>query len=553
MWESLPSPLNFNSRLPFMSKILVFTFTICCSLLARTSICAQTLDSTYLPIVLLETNGQTIDFQKVNTNFKVIDNPNGQANHPSDMPAYEGLISIRLRGNFSSGLPQKPYAIETLDAATGLDTSVALLGMPKEEDWILLANWNDKSLVRNPLMFQLARDLGQWAPHTRHVELLLNGQYQGIYTFCEKIKRDGDRVAIKKLTPDDNALPALSGGYIFKHDYGWDFGTDNWHHANCPDRSLNFEMVYPKIEDITPAQFNYLTGYMDDMEEALFSPNFTDPTTGYRHFLDMDSWVDYFLLSELSGNVDAYKKSMYYHKDRDSLLKLGPIWDFDWALKFLGENGFYNGSGWLYKVDPCTQDVLYVPYFIRLMQDSFFRQRVCARWQSLRSTQLDTAYIFNYIDSSALALDDAKNRHFQRWQCLGYNSGAPEAPPYPSTYAGEVEKLKKFLRQRIAWMDANMPTVACLTQVEPPPVLEFKVEVLPNIGKGDFLVRVQGLATPSTKLAATIYDARGAIFRTVYLGSGDSPLNMTDCPAGAYFMHVTGAREPLLLRMVVVK
>jgi hypothetical protein len=532
-----------------MSKILALTFTICLCLLANARICAQSLDSTSLPIILLETNGQTIDFQEINANFKVIDNPAGQVNHPSDMPAYEGLISIRLRGNFSSGLPQKPYAIELLDAATGLDTSVAVLGMPKEEDWILLANWNDKSLVRNPLMFQLARDLGQWAPHTRHVEVLLNGQYQGIYTFCEKIKRDGDRVNVQKLAATDNALPALSGGYIFKHDYGWDFGTDNWHPANCPDRSLNFEMVYPKIEDITPAQFNYLTGYMDDTEEALFSPNFTDPSTGYRKYIDLDSWVDYFLLSELAGNVDAYKKSMYYHKDREGLLKLGSIWDFDWALKFLGENGFPNGAGWLYKVDPCTQDVLYVPYFSRLMQDSFFRQKVCARWQLLRSTQLDSAHIFSYIDSTALALDDAKDRHFQRWQCLGYNSGAPEAPPYPATYAGEVEKLKKFLRQRLAWMDGNIYQVACLTPVVNPPTVPFKVAVLPSIGTGDFVVRVQGLRLPTTRIEAGLYSASGAFVRKIKLGNGDNELDMESSPAGLYFLRANGA----ILKMVVVR
>ncbi len=517
---------------------------------ASASLFAQTLTSSNLPIVLVETNGQSIDFQKVNAGFKIVDNPAGQLNHPSDTPAFEGLVSIRLRGNYSSGLPQKPYAIETLDPATGLDTSVALLGMPKEEDWVLLANWNDKSLVRNPLMFELARQAGQWASHTRHVELLLNGEYQGIFTFCEKIKRDGDRVDIEKLTPDDNALPAISGGYIFRHDYGWDFTTDNWHPQNCPDRWLNFELDYPDAQDITPAQFDYLTGYMDDMEEALFSPNFDDPDHGYRQFLDVNSWVDYFLLSELSGNVDAYKKSMFYHKDRDSLLKLGPIWDFDWALKYLGENGFYNGAGWLYTVDPCTQDVLYVPYFVRLMEDSFFQQQVCSRWSALRSTTLDTAFIFSYVDSTAAVLNEAKTRHFQRWQCLGYNSGAPEAPPYPATYAGEVEKLKKFLRQRIAWMDAQLPNVACNTNVEEPN-REFQVEVRPNVGHGDFVVWADGIATRSGKLAAMLYDANGRFCHRFFLSNGATQLDLTSYPAGMYFVYVNEGSARVLRRIVV--
>jgi CotH kinase protein len=518
----------------------IFINTAIC-LIAVAPLSAQTLNSSNLPIIMVETNGQTINFSKVLASFKIIDNPAGQLNHPTDPPSYEGQISIRLRGNYSAGLPQKPYTFETLDEATGLDTSVALLGMPKEEDWILLATWNDKSFVRNALMFNLARAAGQWAPNTRHVELLLNGQYNGIYVFCEKIKRDGDRVNVEKLTPEQNTLPELSGGYIFRHDYGWDFGTDNWQPVNCPDRSLNFEMVYPKIEDITPAQLTYVKYYMDVMEATLFSSNFADSLTGYHQYLDMDSWVDYFILSELSGNVDAYKKSMFYHKERNGLLKMGPIWDFDWALKFLGENSFPNGAGWLYKVDPCTQDVLYVP----------FRKKVCERWQFLRANQMHNDQIFGYIDSTALALDEAQARHFERWQCLGFDSGAPELPPYPTTYAGEVDKLKQFLQQRIAWMDTNLPNIACQPTGVPPTHLGLSVEVLPNVGTGNFTIKVVNL--PAAGLAANLFNAVGQHCAQFQLANGDNPLDLTAYPVGAYFLQVNNRGERMLRRMVVAR
>ncbi len=525
--------------------LILFALIVC----AKSIGSAQTLTATNLPIISLETNGLPIDFQRIDAQFSVVDNPAGQVNHPDDPPAYEGPISIRLRGNYSAGLPQKPYALETHDSATGLDTSVALLGMPKEEDWIMLANWNDKSLVRNPLMFELARRMGHWAPHTRHVEVLLNGNYEGIYTFCEKIKRDSKRVNVKKLTPDDNTLPEVSGGYIFKHDYGWDFGTDNWHPQNCPDRWLNFELEYPDAASITPAQFDYLTNYLDDAEEALFSPNFSDPATGYRQFLDVDAWVDYFLLSELSGNVDAYKKSMYYSKDRDSLLKVGPIWDFDWALKFLGENGFPNGAGWLYAVDPCTQDVLYVPYFKRLLEDSFFQQRACERWTALRASVLDTAQVFAYIDSTANVLDAAKERHFQRWQCLGYNSGADEVPPYPATYAGEVAKLKKFLRLRFAWMDTNLPKVTCLTNVEEPDN-RFELTVKPNISDGVFRIETKGLNAPTE---AKVFDSSGKLCQKITISNGETILNLQTAPIGVYFISLRVGDKNLLRRIAVAK
>ena len=302
--------------LPALTAVLSLLF-----LLPGAPLHTQTLSSSKLPLVILQTGGLPISDNRIEAQLRIIDNPAGQPNRPDDPPAYTGATSIRLRGNYSASLPQKPYALE-LHGTDGQDTSAALLGMPKEEDWILLATWNDKSFVRNSLMFELARRSGHWAPRTRHVEVLLNGQYQGIYVFCEKIKRDANRVDIKKLNPDDNELPALDGGYIFKHDYGWDFITDNWRPKFCSDRVLNFEWDYPKPEEITPEQRNYLVSYVDQMEKALFSPGFADSLSGYRAFLDLPSWVDYFLLSEFSGNVDAYKKSMFFHKDRGGLLSV---------------------------------------------------------------------------------------------------------------------------------------------------------------------------------------------------------------------------------------
>jgi hypothetical protein len=510
------------------------------------SLHSQPLTATNLPLVLLETNGQNIDFEPVSIFVKIIDNGAGALNHPDDPPTLTTHATIRLRGNYSSILPQKPYALELKDPATGLDTAISVLGLPKEEDWILLANWNDKSFARNPLLFHLSRQLGRWAPHTVFVEVLLDGEYQGIYTFCEKIKRDANRVAIQKLTPQDNSLPKLSGGYIFKHDYGWDFTTDNWHPSGCQDRWLNFEFEYPKASEITQSQRDYLSGYLDDFEETLFSSHFQDPQTGYRQLIDADSWMDYFLLSELSGNVDAYKKSMYFHKDRDGLLQLGPVWDFDWAMKFLWENSFPNGAGWLYTIDPCTQDVLYVPYFQRLMKDTAFRQQVCDRWQALRLSHLDTVRVFQYIDSVALLLAEAKDRHFQQWKCLGYDSGAPELPPYPTTYEGEVHKLKQFLRQRIAWMDIHLP-LACFTKTEQP-VEDFEAAILPNFGNRLFTLRLKGIKKEGN---AFVFDAAGRLCNAFSVKNGDNPLALEHFPAGVYFLKIKESDQSLTRRFVI--
>jgi hypothetical protein len=138
---------------------------------------------------------------------------------------YDGNIGIEIRGSYSASLPQKPYAVETRDI-TQNDSAVALFGFPEESDWVLLANYNDKVFMRNALAFKLFNEMGQYASRTRFCEVTVNGVYQGIYVFGEKIKRDDGRVDIDKLDPDENSGEPLTGGYIFKIDY-WD-NQNSW-------------------------------------------------------------------------------------------------------------------------------------------------------------------------------------------------------------------------------------------------------------------------------------------------------------------------------------
>lgn len=172
-------------------------------------------DSTNLPLVILNTNGKTIpDAYKIDASMKIINHGPGKMNRPSDSATdYDGKIGIEIRGHFSATFPQKPYALETRDSL-GNNLNVSLLGMPKENDWILIPNYNDKSFVRNLLAFELFRRMGNYAPNTRLCEVILNSGYRGVYVFTEKIKADKNRVDIARMTADDNLGVALTGGYI---------------------------------------------------------------------------------------------------------------------------------------------------------------------------------------------------------------------------------------------------------------------------------------------------------------------------------------------------
>lgn len=197
--------------------------------LVRYSGYAQTFTSSNLPIVVINTNGQTIlDEPKITVDIGIIDNGIGQRNNLTDpYNNYSGKAAIEIRGSSSQSFPKKQYGVELRDAA-GNDVSAPLLGLPPEEDWVLFAPYNDKTLMRDVLAYKIARDQGRYAPRTRYCELVLNGQYQGIYVLIEKVKRDNNRVDVNKLDPDENSGNDLTGGYIIKIDKETGSGNGGW-------------------------------------------------------------------------------------------------------------------------------------------------------------------------------------------------------------------------------------------------------------------------------------------------------------------------------------
>ena len=211
-------------------------------------------------------------------------------------------------------------------------------------------------------------------------------------------------------------------------------------------------------------QKEYIKNFIDDFETTLYASNTPDQQESLSKFIDVGSFIDYFLINELARNVDGYKKSCFFHKDKDSkggLLHAGPVWDFDWAWKNIDECyfGATNGSGWAYQVQKCNPWPVPPGWMPRLLQDPGFSRQVNERYFDLRKSILSEDFIFHYIDSVAAVLDKAQNRHFSKWPILGINVGTPETDAQPTTYAGEVEKFKQWISMRLNWLDANMHSV----------------------------------------------------------------------------------------------
>jgi len=296
--------------------------------------------SSNLPIIVIDTHGQAIvDEPKISADMGIVDNGEGVRNFLSNpFNNYQGKIGIEIRGSSSQMFPKKQYAVETRDTA-GNDASVSLLGLPEETDWVLSAPYNDKSLMRDVLIYRLARSVGRYASRARYCELVLNREYMGVYILLEKIKRNKNRVNISKLTPADTSGDALTGGYITKVDKVEGQDTQGWYSKFPPypyawQKTL-FQYHYPKQEDIVLAQRTYLQSFVDGFESTMAGQNYADSSVGYPHLIDVGSFVDVLLLNELSKNVDAYRLSAFMYKDRDSKggrLTMGPIWDYNHAF-----------------------------------------------------------------------------------------------------------------------------------------------------------------------------------------------------------------------------
>jgi subtilisin-like proprotein convertase family protein len=484
------------------------------------------LTSSLLPIVAIETNGNTIaDDPKVMADMKIIYNGVGIRNYLTDTTTdYSGKIGIEYRGNYSASLPQKPYAFETWDSL-GNAINVPLLGMPAENDWLLIANYNDKSFARNILPFHFFDEMGHYSIRSRLVDVVLDGNYQGIYLLCEKIKRDNNRVNIANLTPTEITSPDVTGGYMLKIDY-WDNSNSwqlNYSPINCPTSDVHMVYVSPNAIEIVPQQASYIQNYINDFETALYSSTFDDPLIGYRKYIDVGSFIDYFLVNEVTRNIDGFKKSRYFSKDKDLLdgtlsrLKAGPVWDFDWSQKDINA-GTQDGSGFIY--GECNQDVIPPGWYIRLLEDPTFANEVRCRYNELRASIFDTVAIQAKIDSVAQVVNESQNWHYLVWGNMGVASGTGEVQAPSQSYAEEIQKLKDWYNRRFAWLDTNMPGdgTNCTNGITAN-YLEQKISLFPNPITDQLTINWSDISL--TGASVSITDATGRTVVTTQISSAD--------------------------------
>ena len=509
-----------------------------------------------LPIVVIETNGQEIlDDPRIIAHMGIIDNGTG-INHINDpLNGYDGQISIEIRGSSSQMFPKKQYALETQDI-DGENLNVSILDMPEENDWILHAPYSDKSLLRNFLAYELARDMGHYSSRTRFCELVINGDYKGLYIFMEKIKRDNNRVDISKLNPDETTGDDLTGGYIVKVDK-WD-GENNegwWSDSPLPGfDGVWYQYHYPEPDDIVDEQKDYINNYITDFELLIASESYNDPNTGYYDQVNLGSFIDVSLMSEISKNVDAYRLSAYMYKDKDSedgRLTMGPIWDYNLAF---GNADYYAGwdpVGWQMDAD-IGEDYFQIPFWwYRIWDDETFRNAFNQRWQELRQTIFSEEYILNIIDSTIAVIADAQVRNFQRWPIL-------DEYVWPNAYVGgsyenEIEYLTDWITARLNWMDEQTMSA----DDDPQIILSYRLEpAYPNPFNPTTTIQ---FSIPQTEFVTVkVYNIVGHEITTLindklFTGNYSIKWNGRHQPSGLYFVQIESGSFSKTRKMVLIK
>ncbi|MBP6055117.1 MAG: CotH kinase family protein [Cytophagaceae bacterium] len=444
---------------------------LCIFLFVQSQLFAQSLSVSNLPILQINTKGATIvDEPKIPAKFTLFDRGKGQLNQLTDKPTFVFWAGIEYRGSssqgdwyFLPGLVKKPYGFEIwADSLSMAAVKLPIAQFGAESDWVLNASYNDRTFLRDVLAQQLASQFGLQHSKTRYVEVILNDAYQGIYVLMEKIKQGGNRLDIADLTPTDNAGDAVTGGYLVKIDKTSGAVSRNWNSAYVSGKGTEksfFQIEYPKSENITNQQFTYIKNYVNTFEKSLQEEQPLKATTTYRSMMDMPSFVNYFLLNELSRNVDGFRLSTYFYKDKDSKggkLTMGPAWDYN--LSF-GNADYYDGylpQGWVYnklELTEGTPDYFQTPFWWgKLMKDSVFVNSVKRRWSSLRKTTLTPQAIFKFMDSTTVALKDPMQRNFGRFPLYGKKV-------WPNYYVGnnaneELFWMENWISARITWLDA---------------------------------------------------------------------------------------------------
>lgn len=355
----------------------------------------------------------------------------------------EYSLGIKGRGNASwHTFPKQSYRIK-------LDEKAKLLGMSSNRDWVLVSNYGDPSLIRNQIASDMAKRLDglDFTPTHVSVDLYVNGEYRGVYALAEKIEDSGSKVDLGDPVTDE-AGNVTDFGFLLE--LGWDYSSTNIYKKDYfdLDYAIRIYIKEPEVEAKNDATFKYVYNYVKAAEDAIVSGE------GWQDYLDVDSWVDWFIINELCNNTESsFHRSFFMYKPADGKLTAGPIWDYDMSFgNFVCDLWAYN-KGWV-TVDS-TYEYVYQNWMYFLLRDEEFVSRVKERWAEVGETLYQTA--LESLDANAETIREAQKNNFELWdEVHGHKVGLSRASRLNKTWEEQIEYIRKFLETRYTWMDEKL-------------------------------------------------------------------------------------------------
>ena len=425
-----------------MKKIFYFAIVLIVCLFSGNANAQQVSRLTNLPHMIIDTYERKPIYSKeeyIYSKITLID-------EDDNVQVFDST-QIRGRGNSTWNMSKKPYKIKFQKKQKLLGK-----GYANAKTWTLLANAGDKTLFRNALTSLMGDFLGlKNNPAHKFVDLTLNGTYLGTYQISDQVEVRPHRVNVVEqdypLTENSN----ITGGYLLEVDGFHDgncFATNNW---------VYVRIHYPEEEEIDAKQNTYIRNYVNTFERALMSTNFKDPIKGYRQYVDSVSLANWFLVTEITANIDGYYSTYFYKNQDDPLIYWGPIWDYDIAYnndrripntqtRLMDEEGYGDAKKWVG----------------RMWQDPWFGSLVNRRFDEIVKAGIED-YLYQQIDSLAELLDESKSLNYAKW---GISTRMYNEIVLYSSYNQYVNDVKSFIRSHIAflkdalynkWVDAPEP------------------------------------------------------------------------------------------------
>lgn len=525
------------------------------ALLTLTTANAQVFTSSSLPIIVINTGNDSINNQTpVMAKMKIICHEDGSINHLSDTSDfrtlnYNGNIDIKIRGNTSQYSPKKPYKIHTFHAF-GENNDVSLLGLPPENDWVLNNIAFDPSYIRDYISYGLSAKLGNYAPRCRFCEVVIDGDYKGLYIFTEKMKAGESRIDIKKTNPNAPHCTPDECSYIFKADR--DTNQTTWvdypYHTPYSD-SVVYSIEYPREEEISPEQIEYIRNYYNEFTNKANLQN-EAIDVGFPAMIDIPSFIDFMIIGEYSSNVDVYQLSTFFHMDMHGKLRAGPIWDYN--LTF-GNDIQYNRSRYnVWQFSNYNNEGS--KFWTDLYNNPSYKCYMSKRWHELTDSGqvLSSNRVFDYIDESIAPITEAISRDCQRWGKTDH-------------YESNIDSIKTWINKRIEWMTTKLGAYDQCDGVSVPNLVVSRINYNPKpIGaiSSDRLefIEITNNSDEQVNLTGIYFGGVGLSYRfpiNSYLMPHKSAIICSDSlafkerygqtPFGQYYRHLSNQSQRIIL------